>query len=658
MPASPSSPRELKSEQQPKGLSLGRTLKSFAIFDEIIPQLGAYERTAKLLRDELFDTVFSTEYTAGAAGQLQRIPYFDLVKDAVRREHEGQTRMARQMEEIAQREEANAERLGAERSRVAGALETIRELEAQITLLQHQIASLSSDLNAARIHAARVATEAAAETARQAAAADALRAQAQASQAAALDLKPFKTEYATAQSSFDVLASRAHVQRPVEVGSKTVARAETSELHKLLRQLCSLRSRAIEDYDQRRGDAAASRRFLADMGPLLAEIAVVAQQADSLQQFATDAPQRAGEHSIRKFGPVEPVSHRYSFVIAVSQDNKHFEPLAGTRHCILCGGPATVCPHQPARALAPIPLPPGTTSVTVTRPRIQLRHEAAGRNDSVIAPPVMTPALLKLVATRPHVPLGEPRKLSEAFLEDMYRDLVRCMRAEDDVGASIGSIQTFFFKYLEQRYAIAEVATCVAVDVLTGLSTVTGNVKLDLFTKVLGGSRHAASTRFVSLLQDLADTLTLNSMTAFRAFVSRVYPSFTPDDVELLCLNFQAHCNSHVSADTVHSFLFQLMFDRRDPRILKATTLLEESVGRSRGLIARSQFGAFAVQNHIPDHLWQPLFEEHAEVDGRSEPAQLLAHAADIAAYAQLAQEQPAIRSTLKAAKAAEPGKR
>jgi ribosomal protein L18 len=75
-------------------------------------------------------------------------------------------------------------------------------------------------------------------------------------------------------------AARTNTQRAVEVGSKAAARAEAGELAKMLKQLCALRSRAIEDFDQRRTDPAAAKRFVSDMGPLLAEMAVVAQQVE------------------------------------------------------------------------------------------------------------------------------------------------------------------------------------------------------------------------------------------------------------------------------------------------------------------------------------------------------------------------------------------
>ncbi len=172
-----------------------------------IHMLTHAQKTAKLLRDELFDAVFSNEYTAVGHGQLQRVPFFDLVKVAQRRQQEDQANLARQLSEVHCREQGLVDALETERAATAAAHANAQELERQAALLQHQIASLTSDLNGARIHAARVSNDAAAEAARLATAADQTRAQLATATAAAHDLRPFKNEYTAAQSSFDVLGA-------------------------------------------------------------------------------------------------------------------------------------------------------------------------------------------------------------------------------------------------------------------------------------------------------------------------------------------------------------------------------------------------------------------------------------------------------------------
>ena len=52
----------------------------FACLDEITPAVGIYSRAMKLIRDELYDAIFSDEYTAHRDGNASRVPYFSLLR--------------------------------------------------------------------------------------------------------------------------------------------------------------------------------------------------------------------------------------------------------------------------------------------------------------------------------------------------------------------------------------------------------------------------------------------------------------------------------------------------------------------------------------------------------------------------------------------------
>ena len=69
-----------------KGLSEERMTTCFHVYDELIPELGVYKKVLKMLRDELYEAVYSNEYTTAAPKKgkskttyIQRIPYFVLV---------------------------------------------------------------------------------------------------------------------------------------------------------------------------------------------------------------------------------------------------------------------------------------------------------------------------------------------------------------------------------------------------------------------------------------------------------------------------------------------------------------------------------------------------------------------------------------------------
>ena len=74
-----------------KGLSQERMVTCFNVLDEVIPELGVYRKLVKMLRDELYEAVYSQQYTSqppkpsnskqGKNGKafIQRIPNFVLV---------------------------------------------------------------------------------------------------------------------------------------------------------------------------------------------------------------------------------------------------------------------------------------------------------------------------------------------------------------------------------------------------------------------------------------------------------------------------------------------------------------------------------------------------------------------------------------------------
>lgn len=54
-----------------------------ATTDELLPQLGVFQRIMKMMRDELFTAVYSSDFTVGSSSNkksLQYIPHFAITK--------------------------------------------------------------------------------------------------------------------------------------------------------------------------------------------------------------------------------------------------------------------------------------------------------------------------------------------------------------------------------------------------------------------------------------------------------------------------------------------------------------------------------------------------------------------------------------------------
>ncbi|XP_072030797.1 uncharacterized protein [Amphiura filiformis] len=95
-------------QKESAGLSEDRATAIFQVFDEVLPHLAVYHQVLQLVRDELFESVYSKEYTSTSKTHssynvatnipaerkveettfIQRVPYFTLVQKVYKQRHE------------------------------------------------------------------------------------------------------------------------------------------------------------------------------------------------------------------------------------------------------------------------------------------------------------------------------------------------------------------------------------------------------------------------------------------------------------------------------------------------------------------------------------------------------------------------------------------
>ena len=133
--------------------SSSKLYKCFGIFDELIPMLGQYKRVMKMIRDQVYEAVFSRQYTvdiepeilvAGTTSlaknaSLQRVPYFEILNKLV---DERNTR-AEIAEEQVKQLKSIVEELNSE---IGVFKENIADLQSSIVGQQEQIQDLQRNL--------------------------------------------------------------------------------------------------------------------------------------------------------------------------------------------------------------------------------------------------------------------------------------------------------------------------------------------------------------------------------------------------------------------------------------------------------------------------------------------------------------------------------
>ncbi len=214
----------------------------------------------KIIRDELHDAVFSEDYTATDGGQLMRLPYFDALKELRSQRAETVSMLEQRIEAVTVREKELLAMVEMERSACRNLADTLATTEAALQSLQQEHNTLLADMSSLRAQLIKCNAEIANEHAKVLAAEDSHKQALEAGRATTAELRQFKQEFLAAQHAFDhgiacalslsyIAVRRTDSKRVVDVGARLVVRGEMAELSKLLKQLCTLRTRAIEEYD-------------------------------------------------------------------------------------------------------------------------------------------------------------------------------------------------------------------------------------------------------------------------------------------------------------------------------------------------------------------------------------------------------------------------
>ena len=232
------------------GLGAEQIREAFTIFDDLIPKLGIYQRAIKLLRDELFDAIHSHEYTTNSLGEMQRLPYSDVVGRIMRSRNE----KALSLQEKLSKAEAT----------IADLLEQIKERDLNAGIVRESLAETQAKLE----HASATIIDrdntinslmAVAEQREQA---GLLKAKQYEARIAALQAElveahketdqaiSFKKAYEKLQATFDDERLGRVTRRTAEPNLRDIAKLALDESKKMEKQLLEVRRRAMEQFDE------------------------------------------------------------------------------------------------------------------------------------------------------------------------------------------------------------------------------------------------------------------------------------------------------------------------------------------------------------------------------------------------------------------------
>ncbi|EDV22850.1 uncharacterized protein TRIADDRAFT_58487 [Trichoplax adhaerens] len=143
---------ELKKKAK-SGPSEERTFTCFEVLEEILPHLGVFQKVIQICREELFDSVYSDEYSSMSRTVqnqnnpvLYKMPYFILVKELYTRRNENADKLKEDLKDFNKMIKEKNEELDEANMRIKRLLDLQAEFRKEIDQLEDKIQSKDEDL--------------------------------------------------------------------------------------------------------------------------------------------------------------------------------------------------------------------------------------------------------------------------------------------------------------------------------------------------------------------------------------------------------------------------------------------------------------------------------------------------------------------------------
>ena len=409
--------------------------KCFEIFDEVIPMLGQYKRVLKMIRDQVYEAVFSRQYTVDIESEIgtsmlaknasiERVPYFEILNKLVDERNSRAEIAEEQVKEL----KSIAEELNNE---IDAFKKNVGELEFAVNKQQEQIHDLQNNLVAKeqqnnqldielqyqqeKMKRKQIEYEDSIEN---------LNEQLIHTNDKVNELSRFKKCHDRVQDDFrDPTVFSARPQKGLFSAKEQKLRKDIAEGTALEKQLLLLRNTCIDEYDQYlecqwterevssepynkqpSKDEERKRRETAfvnvisnvenELAQNVAHLSILKKDLDKVNEIKRQS--KHSEHLLRgggnfteedselleliknaslnyTFVPQESILSKYALVVLYScNQGKSFLELPGVQQCKSCAAKTLVCPHKVTTGEKVFHLPLECTHIKFTRPGLQI----------------------------------------------------------------------------------------------------------------------------------------------------------------------------------------------------------------------------------------------------------------------------------------------
>lgn len=386
-------------------VAISKLKQSFVSFQNIIHHCGIYAPILQIIKDELYDAVYSSKFTSlQDKHELERIPYFVLHKRFLKEQEEKVEHMLNQINSLENENNGLTQKLRKKEK-------TIKLLDDECKESMKVIEKQTSQLKNSKIENERTKALFKSDLEKQNKILEETINQLNTSKSLNNKLlqdldyaNKYKTIYNNLNERFSLDAEQRSPMRKLKFSNiKTIIQSHIGVADKLEEQIITLQAKAINELDESvvckkskymtnnydeeetKNIQTQMRQNLTDFQRITTdsthELKMVRQQnlflnehlneVTNLHNFDDNKSKKMFMRS-ELFESQEKLLSKYSYMLYTStNEGKTFDELSFGKYCVNCGGKTVICPHKLTIESSVIKLPLNSTHLMIKRPFIK-----------------------------------------------------------------------------------------------------------------------------------------------------------------------------------------------------------------------------------------------------------------------------------------------
>ncbi|XP_078497322.1 uncharacterized protein LOC144753541 isoform X2 [Lissotriton helveticus] len=386
------------------------------------------------------------------------------------------------------------------------------------------------------------------------------------------------------------------------------------------------------------------------------------------------------------FYPDERALNKYAAMVYISCDGgKTYQEIEGAKMCFSCGEKTLVCPHKVGN-LRELVLPRGCTHLRISRPQAhaimlagKLPHrmkEQVIRSVTGLAPPsectkttddtalqeasshvsmfpwtggscsshgkenVQSASLSRLEAhfeKQLQFQREEPRGMSLGLCRSFTERLIAALLCEEErtqKSHSGESVQEVMCRLFTEHYQLENTSSFGLQDFLAAVWKYSPVCReIAVLGHVLRGDLDPSVLRYVVLMADLLNSVSLLTVRDFRVFVAKVYPFLQGDYLDNIILDYSSFSENRMSRRLVMEYILKLILQNTEPLFVESEETLMRYSKNQAGHLSSEELNA-ATEDLAPlnsEYLRMTLI--HQSAASLKSPTIPIRHAAQITSY-------------------------